>query len=152
MTKYIIGIIIIVVIATLGYTVFKGGSLTAKKTSATIGNEKISLELADTEKKREIGLSTKRSLSANEGMLFVFPTADYPTFWMKGMSFPIDIIFLNQEKVVTIYRNVPAPKAKTETPTTTYAPTQPSNRVIELKAGRADELKIKIGDSIKLSI
>lgn len=152
MTKYIIGIIILIVIAALGYTIFKGGSLISKKTTVTINNEKFSLETADTEEKREVGLSTKKSLSKNGGMLFVFPTADYPTFWMKGMSFPIDIIFINKEKVVTIHRNVPAPKDETDAPTATYSPTEPADRVIELTAGRSDELKLKVGDTIKISL
>lgn len=152
MTKFIIAFIVIIAIIALAFTIIQKGGFLGKKTSVTISNQKLSLDVADTEKKRELGLSTKRSLKGNEGMLFVFPTKDYPSFWMKGMSFPIDIIFLNDNKVVTIYKNVPSPESTTEIPTATYAPSSPINRVIELKAGRSDQLGIKVGDTITLPL
>ncbi len=152
MTKFIIGFIILIAVIALGFTLIQKGGILGKKTTVTFGKEKLTLDVADTEKKRQLGLSSRRSLGKNDGMLFVFPTSDYPTFWMKGMSFPIDIIFLNEKKVVTIYKIVPAPKSTSETPTTTYAPSSPSDRVIELKAGRVDELGIKTGDSISIPL
>ena len=43
------------------------------------------------EERREWGLSRFPSLPADEGMLFLFDS-DAPSFWMKDMSFPLDMV------------------------------------------------------------
>jgi uncharacterized membrane protein (UPF0127 family) len=152
--KYLLGFIILVIIIAAAVVFFSSGgmSLFSKTAKATFGDKTVSLEVADTEKAREIGLSKYHSLSDNRGMLFLFDQPGLPAFWMKGMSFPIDIIFLNSDKVVTVYKNVPAPKDKNDTNLPLYQPTAPSDKVIELKAGAADKYGIKQGQTIKLSI
>lgn len=40
----------------------------------------------------------KSSLKENEGMLFVLNSSSRGGFWMKDMKFPIDVIWLNENK------------------------------------------------------
>ncbi|CAN5199841.1 hypothetical protein BH09PAT1_BH09PAT1_7920 [soil metagenome] len=152
MTKYILGFIIFIIVGALVIILLSNTGILGKKATATFGTQKVTLDVADNEKSRETGLSGRSSLADNKGMLFLFDEPGIPTFWMKGMKFPIDIIFLNTDKVVTIFKNVPAPATTTETPNTYYQPTYPSNKVIELKAGAADKYNIHEGDTIKLSL
>ena len=65
-----------------------------------IGGTIVTAEIVDTKEKLELGLSGREGLSFNKGMLFVFPKTGYHSFWMKDMSFPIDIIWLSKEKLL----------------------------------------------------
>src|SRR3989338_662243 len=58
------------------------------------------VELAVTPAQRERGLSGRDRLEPRSGMLFVFEDDGVRGFWMKGMTFPIDIIWIDDERVV----------------------------------------------------
>jgi len=142
--------IIIVIAVAIVYSGSKG-NLFGKKAEATFGETTVALDVADTPESREKGLSGRNSLAEKAGMLFIFDQPGVPSFWMKDMKFPIDIIFVNNDKIVTIYKNVPAPK-NGETPSNYYQPTSPTNRVIELKAGMSDKYKLQVGNTVDLSL
>jgi uncharacterized membrane protein (UPF0127 family) len=152
MTKYILALIAFIITGVLLIILFSSGGLLSKKATATFGSQKVTLEIADSEKAREKGLSDRATLAENHGMLFLFDEPGIPAFWMKGMKFPIDIIFLNNKKIVTIFKNVQPPKTTSEIPTNYYQPTYPSDKVIELKAGATDKYKLHTGDTINLSL
>ena len=122
-----------------------------KTPTATINNQTFNVYIAKTPKEKETGLSNKESLPEKYGMFFQFDTPDYYTFWMKKMRFPLDIIFIKNNKVVTVYTNVPYPKSETDN-LPVYTPDEPVNAVLELNAGISDKYNIKKGDGIKLSL
>lgn len=101
---------------------------------------------AKTLKEKQIGLSSKTSLDKNSGMLFAFDKADYYPFWMKDMKFPIDIIFIKGDKIVTLYKNVKPPKSG-ENPEI-IKPESPADKVFEINAGLSDQNKIGKGDQV----
>ncbi len=72
--------------------VFRGIS----KNSSTlfIDGAAISVELALTDSEWALGLGGRESLAQDAGMLFVFSQADFHGIWMRGMRFPIDIVWL----------------------------------------------------------
>jgi len=152
MTKYILAFLGIIIVGVIVIILFSSGGFLSKSATASFGSQKVTLEVVDTQQSREKGLSGRALLKENQGMLFLFDEPAIPVFWMKGMKFPIDIIFLNNNKIVTIYKDAPAPKTTTETPTIYYQPSYPSNKVIELKAGASDKYKLKVGDIVKLSL
>jgi len=68
----------------------------------------ITCEVAKTISEKAKGLMYRSSLPTDKGMLFPFWFSWYRIFWMKNVSIPLDIIFINKEfKVVSIYE-VPA--------------------------------------------
>lgn len=70
-------------------------------TNITIGNNQYKVLEARTEKEREEGLRNYSELSQDEGMLFYIPEEkSQQVFTMKGMEFPLDIIFINQDQEV----------------------------------------------------
>lgn len=147
---YAVIIIIVIIIALIKF----GGSLTlpfGKSTTATIKNQKFTLMVARSEHDKSVGLSGRQSLSPNTGMLFVFDKPGIYSFWMKGMKFPIDMIFLNKNKINTIYKNIPPPAANENTANLkVYSPKGNINYVLELPAGTADKYSLKLGDTITL--
>jgi len=122
------------------------------KTKIYVGETEIPVEIADTFQKRQKGLSERESLAKGEGMLFVFAQKDIqPPFWMKKMEFAIDIIWIDDNKIVQINEDVPAPEP--DTPNSElkfYSSNQPIDYVLEVNAGFVDENDIKIGDDFDL--
>ncbi len=41
------------------------------------------------------------------GMLFIFDQKAPREFWMKNVKIPLDILFVNDKKIVKIYKKVP---------------------------------------------
>lgn len=116
---------------------------------AQIKNIKINVEIADTADKRKQGLGDRQSLASDSGMLFIFEKPDVYKFWMKGLSFPLDLIWIRDNTVVDIIKNAtpPEPNQKDET-LPLYAPSQPIDKVLEVNAGFADANGIQAGDTI----
>lgn len=73
----------------------------------TDARQYIDVVIADTPEKRTQGLSGTPSLESGLGMLFAFEQSGINSFWMKDMSYPIDIFWLDDEyQVVHTQRNV----------------------------------------------
>ncbi len=113
----------------------------------TLKSKTFTVEVADTEKKREKGLGERDGMAADHGMYFPFGSAQYWIFWMKGMRFPIDIVWIHDGKVVDIDPSVPLPKTE---PLETYSPSEPADAVLELNAGAAAALELRPGDSAQI--
>lgn len=114
--------------------------------TATINNQTLKLLVAKTAEDKQIGLSKKTSLPQDTGMVFPFEKPDYYFFWMKNMQMPIDMIFLRDGKVVTIYQNLQPNKDATQL----YAPEEPADMVVEVNAGFVQKYNIKKGDTLKV--
>ena len=67
---------------------------------------------------------------------------------MKDMQFSIDIIWVKDNTIVGVIKNLPIP---TELPLPIYSPPEPINFVLELNSGAADEYNITIGDTIEFN-
>lgn len=70
--------------------------------SITIADKTYLLELAQTPTEKSRGLSFRPSLALDHGMLFLFDTPGYYPFWMKDMSFDIDIVWISEDKVIGV--------------------------------------------------
>ena len=97
-----------------------------------LGGTVFQVDVADTQRARERGLSGREELRDNQAMLFVFEEDGPLPIWMKGMKFPIDIIWLDRgHQVVHIERNV-QPDA---VPYNVYQSPVPARYVLEVAAG-----------------
>lgn len=107
------------------------------------------VDVADTPAGQAKGLGGRKHLAADEGMLFVYADKRRHGFWMKGMFIPIDMIWLDNRSVVHIEHEVPPPKPGTDDRALpTYRPPEPGNFVLEIAAGRAREISLKVGDQV----
>ena len=114
---------------------------------ALIKGATIQLEVAQTPQQQAIGLMFRESLANDRGMLFPFPSERMARFWMKNVPISLDMIFMNGDRVVGIASDVPPCKAE---PCPVYGPNALVDAVIELRGGRAEELTVEVGDTIKI--
>ena len=126
---------------------FAEGIVYSHAVITTSNGQKIPVEVADTLKKRSLGLGKRASLKKGWGMLFVFENRKQHRFWMKDMQFPLDIIWLDNSKIVHIIRNAHPvnPKFETELMTSPV----PVNFVLEIAAGQAEKLQLKTGQRMQ---
>jgi len=125
------------VLGFMGYISYK--TMRPKIQFTTVSYE-IELALTDEEKKQ--GLSDRDYMPRSHGMLFVYPVAEKYDFWMKGMRFPLDFVWLRDKTVVDITPNVQpdiGPEYKL------YHPNTAANMILELNAGEAAKAGIVIG-------
>ena len=79
-----------------------------EKIEISVNDKKLIAEVARTQEEKNLGLMNRSSLGENEGMLFIFNRPTTVRFWMKNTSIPLDIAYLNSEKVILeIYNLVP---------------------------------------------
>lgn len=116
-----------------------------------IAGRSISFEMAVEGSDQNKGLSGRPGLEENQSMLFVFPRADFPVFWMKDMNFPIDIVWLKGAEVVDITQNAEPQPGVADKDLKTFAPSKPADKVLELKAGWASRNGLKIGDMVEVT-
>ncbi len=113
-----------------------------------IGEAFVKVEIADTVAKRAKGLMFRKSLSENEGMLFIFPLEGKHTFWMANTYIPLDIIWISSDmKVVHIEENVP-PCTETgslQALCKLYRPGEDAKYVLEVKAGWVGKKAVATG-------
>ena len=107
MKKTLVLIFIIILAVVVFAKIKPKNKLTYETTQIQIGSTLITAEIADTPAKRELGLSGRPALPADRGILFIFDQPDRHGFWMKDMNFPIDIVWLDENKrVVNITKNL----------------------------------------------
>ena len=125
----ILAVLIILIIAFITLS-----NLLMRSPKAQINGHTFSLYLAKTAAQQQIGLAKYQKIDMNQGMLFLFAKSDYYSFWMKNMHFPIDIIFIRDNKVVDVFNNVPV-WLNDNLPI--YTTKTKADKVLEINAGLA---------------
>ncbi len=114
--------------------------------SLSIGGTQVQYLFADTEEERSLGLSYTKELAPMQGMLFAYTTTIVPQFWMKGMEYPLDFIWIDSNfTVVDLSENI----SPNNFPAT-IQPKLPVLYVLEVPAGFISENGISIGDTLEL--
>lgn len=104
----------------------------------------VSVAIADTAYKQAVGLMNRRSLPADQGMLFIFNRDQPRGFWMKDTYIPLDQVYINsQGMIVDIHKNArPLDTAMYMSKSCRY--------VVEVNGGYCDRHGIDIGDRVRI--
>jgi uncharacterized membrane protein (UPF0127 family) len=102
------------------------------------------LEVADTVAARDKGLGGRASLPANHGMLFTYGTEDIRCFWMKGMHFSLDMLWVGADKRLRFVQSDVSPNTYPQS----FCPPVPAQYVIELDAGQVAQSGLRIGQKL----
>jgi uncharacterized membrane protein (UPF0127 family) len=107
-------------------------------------------ELMVKDEDRAMGLMFRPSLPLDRGLLFVFEDVDFHGIWMKNCRFPIDIVWLDEERrVVHVAEAVPPCRAE---PCPVYTPMKKAAYVVEINAGQARREKATLGSRLTFSL
>lgn len=113
------------------------------------GEVRLNLDVATSVEKQWLGLSHRESLQKDSGMLFVFPNKQVRTFVMRNMLIPLDIIWIEDNRILSCSENLPPEGADYKE---RYSSRLPVNYVLEVNAGFCLENKVKAGDKVELSL
>lgn len=67
-----------------------------------LGDKIINVALAKNKIEQFKGLSNRKKIGDDQGMLFIFSKSNHVVFWMKDMLFDLDLIFIKEGKIVEI--------------------------------------------------
>lgn len=110
------------------------------------------VEVAETPRQHERGLSGHALIGDGEGMLFLFDGMESRTFWMKEMTFAIDILWIREGRIVGIERNIPPPRKETdESMLPRYHSSVPVDTVLEVRGGVSEERGYAQGMEVKIA-
>lgn len=112
-----------------------------------IGDREFFIEVVTDTLSQARGLSGRAGLLENRGMLFIFNEPVVRSFWMVGMKFPLDIVWINGDKVVGVSENLPPASVDN---VQVYSSPESADKVLEINAGLAKKFGIKAGDKIML--
>ncbi len=141
--KYFLSLIILFFLLILAFFIYKNNLKENLNINYLKINEKIiKVQVLSSPQEQALGLSHKKSISEDEGMLFVFKNEGRYAFWMKDMNFPIDIIYFDKEnRIVFLEKNV-----SPDTFPKTFTSDQDAQYVLEVKAGFIYLNNLKVGD------
>ena len=121
----------------------------APRVRVSVGMHVIEAELAADADARARGLSGRAGLAPGAGMLFVYERPDHYGFWMQGMRFDLDLVWIRAARIVDIKAHVPhTPPPTGELPV--HRPKEPADTVLEVAAGTAARLGWQVGDPVSV--
>lgn len=109
--------------------------ISVKNSSGSI--VKIKVEVAQNNAERTRGLMDRSALEADSGMLFIFPREQYLNFWMKNVSFPLSIAYIDSSgKIIQIT------DMKENNDVLTYPSRNPAKYALEVNKGFFEKKQI----------
>ncbi|MBI4094661.1 MAG: DUF192 domain-containing protein [Candidatus Liptonbacteria bacterium] len=96
------------------------------------------------------GLSGRERIGENKGMLFLFGMQGRHGIWMKEMKFPLDIIWIRNDRIVGVTENAVPEPGKSLLELTVYYPPEAVDKVLEVNAGVAHARGVRAGDAALL--
>ena len=129
----------------------------AETVEAQIAGRTFHLELALTFEQRYQGLSDRKSIAADGGMVFAFSEPQELGFVMRRCYVPIDILYLDSAgRVVKTYAMQviePIGGLRWQNPVgSPYPSGAPAQFAVEIRGGLVEELGVKPGDLVKLPL
>jgi len=117
--------------------------------TVTLREQTFNVEIADDNSERARGLMYRDQMAADAGMLFLFDRQEPQAFWMKNTRIPLDILYFDNGWILVGWSlNTPPCSLGDRCPS--YPSQAPARYVLELNAGTAERIGVKLGD--KLSV
>ncbi|HOF32844.1 MAG TPA: DUF192 domain-containing protein [Spirochaetota bacterium] len=101
---------------------------------------KIQVEIAQNNAERTRGLMGRSGLDSGSGMLFIFPREQYLNFWMKNVSFPLSIAYIDSKGKILQITDM-----KENNDVLTYPSRNPARYALEVNKGFFEKNQIVEG-------
>ena len=109
-----------------------------------VNNKRLTVYVADDDRERYQGLSGLEGLEKRQGMLFVHSGLGKYQYVMRGMKFDLDFIFIKNNKVVDVAKNISKDFKGRIQGATEY------DKILEVPAGWVDRNGIGLGDVVDM--
>ena len=140
----LVGLVLLAGCAGAGTAGPNGEALEPLTITTSTGEHRFMVEIADDEAERQRGLMHREPLADDRGMLFQFPDVAERGFWMHNTPSSLDIIYIDSYgRIVSIAERV-TPNSDAIIPSN-----GPAAGVLEIRAGRADEIGARPGDRVR---
>lgn len=110
------------------------------------GEVKLLAERALTPEQREKGLMFRESLAKNAGMLFVFEEPIKPSFWMKNILIPLDILFIDENFIIVDF--IESMQPCRQEPCGIYSSDKYAKYALEVNAGFVRGKGVNVGNKV----
>ena len=148
MPRTILFVLAVMVVAAIALKVI---AWVAPSHTMVIRGTKIVTEIVRTEAARSRGLGGRIVLPSNHGMVFLFTEKQVANFWMKDMVIPIDIVWIDDGRIVGITENIAAPAFDTlESALPRFISPAPVSAVLEVNAGSVQQFGWAVGDAVTM--
>lgn len=111
-----------------------------------IGDQSFQTEVVQNNAEFSKGLGGRPCILSDQAMLFPFAKPATIPIWMKGMKFPIDIVWLDSNHSIVAMEINESPSTYPDK----FENKLPAQYVLELKANRTQELGLNVGTTINL--
>ena len=119
-------------------------------TEITVGDVPLTVDLAVEPAETSRGLGHRDGLAPGTGMLFVFDGPAPRSFWMKGMRFCLDIIWIEEGAIQGAAESVcPEPPGTADADLPSYISPVPVTYVLEVPAGWLDHYGLGVGTTVE---
>ncbi len=108
------------------------------------------VEIAISDEEKAKGLQQRESLDKDKGMLFALSGERPQKFWMKDTLIPLDMLWLDYTGQIIYIEHDAVPCEKD--PCSIYGPDVPASYVLEVNAGEASRLDMRVGERIILKL
>lgn len=115
------------------------------KKKLVLKDQELTVEIADTNEKHQLGLMFRKSLSEKQGMLFIFEEEKPLSFWMKNTFIDLDIGFFDRKKSLINVRSMNAVTSVMESELPSYTSNGPALYALEVPKGWFDRHKVSVG-------
>lgn len=105
---------------------------------------RFSVEIADDQNERAIGLMNRDTMAASKGMLFVYAAPKHVAFWMKNTLIPLDMLFVDASGTVLQVHPIAKPMD-----TTSIDGGEGVQFVLEINGGLAGQLGVVPGSVLR---
>ena len=115
-----------------------------------INNQTFQVEIAKTQNEKIKGLSNQKNLKENSGILFVYDDYQVRNFWMNNMNFPLDILWIRDNKLISCEKNVPIKDNQGKI--SQISSSEPINYVLEINSGLCEKYDLKSRQTVDIQI
>ena len=119
-------------------------------TDIAVGGLPLTVELAYQPAETSLGLGYREGLAPGTGMLFIFEGPVPRSFWMRGMQFCLDIIWIENGAIQGAAESVcPEPARTADADLPSYVSPVPVTYVLEVPAGWLDANGLGVGAPVE---
>jgi uncharacterized protein len=123
---------------------------TLQTAEIAVGGVPLTVELAYLPADISLGLGYREGLAPGTGMLFLFEGPEPRTFWMRGMQFCIDIVWIENGVIQGAAESVcPEPAGTADADLPSYVSPVPVTYVLEVPAGWLDAYGLGAGTPVE---